>query len=180
MPTAQTPLYCSQTDLESLLSALGVLKRLDDLQSGSPSGAGLTAIEQALQWATAQVRLYCALHYDATALASSYIINHWATVLGAVYVCSRRLNEIPDSLRLLAYGPDGKGGAFGDLEKIRLKKLALPDVSYRNPNRPAYSNVHVDPNYWLRQIRVQRPVSDQQGIQHTQSPDWAVDGTWEI
>lgn len=148
-PLTQANLYCSSDDVETLLSSLGVDVRQDDDDDGSPdSVGGIPIIDQALNWGTAQVKFYCATRYDDSELVKSWLVNSWATILAAVFLCSRRLNSIPNSVHMLAYG-DREGGAFqrgvhgnqgvmGDLRAVRAGAAQIPDINLRNEDTPAF------------------------------------------
>lgn len=182
-PAAQQNLYTSADDVAALLSALGRDARLDDDFSATLDGDESPFLLQCREWATAQVKFYCQPHYDDAELSASWLANEWATVLAAVRLCSRRLNAVPDSLRALCYG-DIKGddqGVMGDLRDVRRGRAKIPETARRTPDDgPAWSNVTVDPRYRLRQLRVQRPISEQTPAQYPQTVDWRAEHTLEF
>jgi hypothetical protein len=179
VPTAQTLLYCSDEDVKGLMSALGVLLRLDDDQSGVAEADETSRLRQAREYATARVKFYCLIHYDDAKLASSWLVNDWATTIACYWLSARRGNPIPESLLQLYQGADGKGGVLGDLEAVRKKELVIPDIAFRNVDWPAWSNVHVDPRYRVRQIRVQRLISEKTPTQYPQTVDISAERTLE-
>jgi hypothetical protein len=184
-PSAQANLYCSTADVVALLSQLGVDARLDDDGSGSVSGGELAVLTQLVNYATARVKFYCAVHYDDADLATSWLVNEWATVIAAHRLSLRRCNPVPSCLRELMYGAAGEGarpgdrGVMGDLEDVRAQRAQIPDIGYRNVPWPAWSNVTVDPRYRVRQIRVQRPISERTPTQYGQDADWSSEFAWE-
>jgi hypothetical protein len=179
VPTAQTNLYCTDADVEGLLSALGVRSRLDDDQSGAVETDESARLRQAREYATARVKFYALVHYADEKLASSWLVNDWATTIAAYWLSARRLNTVPDSLRELYEGSDGKGGVLGDLEAVRKKTMIIPDIAFRNVDWPAWSNVTVDPRYRVRQIRVQRQISEKTPTQYPQTVDVIAERTLE-
>lgn len=176
---AQT-LLCSQADVEMIFSVAGLAARLDDDGSGVVTTDEQAYFTRAANWATGQVRFYTCQLYDDADLASSFMVNYWAAVLTALMIAPRRSNPVPDSLRELAFGADGRGGVMGDLRQVRDQKQQIPDIGYRSVPWPAWSNIRVDPRYRLRQQRVERPISERTPTQYAQQVDWAAEFSWEI
>lgn len=179
---AQPNLFTTQADVEQLLSVVGVTARLDDDDTGAVSAPEQLAMEQARNYATARVKFYCVKKYDDLDLAASWMANEWATVIAAHWICTRRGNPVPDSIKELMYG-DGTAnnrGVMGDLADVRAGKATIPDIGTRNVEWPAWSNARVDPAYRLRQIRIQRPISEKTPTQYPQSVDWGAERTIEI
>lgn len=155
MPTALTTLYVTQDDMEALLSSEGVDLRLDDNADGSVSAAELDRLTtQARNYATAQVNRFLTGRYDAADLATSWVINEWATYLACNWLSRRRGNpglfkaEVEEAIK--------------DMKEIRSGASNLEDIPARNPAWPTWSNVRVDQNYRLRKIRVERPLSERE------------------
>lgn len=173
-PAAQLNLYCDDSDLAGLLSQLGVDARLDDDASATRDAGEDDVLRLCREWATAQVKMYCLPHYDDSELARSWVVNWWATVLAAHQLCSRRLNQVPDSIRALLFGSGGADrGVMGELRDVHADRLKVPECRRRNPDdAPAWSNVVVDPRYRMRQARVQRPISERTPTQYPQTIDW--------
>jgi hypothetical protein len=179
MPTVPATLFCSESDVQSLLSDLGVDLRTDDLDAGGRAAF----FARATAWATQRVQFHCQGLYDAPSLAASYLVNEWATVLATYFACVRRGNPAQMSIRELLYGAEGTEdkGVMGDLEEVRAGRAQIPDVGQRNGSGLAWSNVTVDPRYRLRQIRVQRPISERTPTQgYTQSVDQSSENAWEF
>lgn len=185
MPPPPLPvLFCSEQDIQDLMSVLGEQARLDDLDTGA---GGLTvesarALQKAQSYATTRVLFYAVQRYDATALASSWLVNEWSTVIACHWLCCRRANGVPDSLHELMYG-DGKAtnrGVMGDLADIRAERAIIPDVGTRNVPWFSWSNVRVDPRYRVRQVRVERPLSERTATQYPQNVDWPSEGASEV
>lgn len=176
-PPALSVLFCGDGDVTDLLSLLGVTLRLDDLVS--PGDAAF--LLRAHSWATSRVLFYCGQLYVTSELVNSWLVNEWATVLSTYYVCCRRVNPMPVTINELVFGPDNQGGVMGDLKEIRAGQAQIPDVALRNAPWPAWSNVIVDPRYRLRQIRVQRPISDRIPVRYSQNVDHQSEyNSWEF
>lgn len=160
-PTPQATLFATQADVEGLLSALGVQSRLDDDSSGAVEVEESGYMQQCLEYATQRVKFYCSVHYATDKLATSWLVNDWATTIAAWWLSARRGNPVPDSLLALYQGDDGKSGVIGDLIAVRKKLMIIPEIAFRHVDWPAWSNIRVDPRYRIRQIRVQRTMSEQ-------------------
>src|SRR5262245_15403667 len=155
-------LYCSRQDVEWLLSTVAVELRLDDDDSGTVSQVELDAfLNQGLIWATSRCNYYLISKYKPEDLVTSPLVNEWATIAACWWLCSRRLNPIPETMTRLAYGRPGtdERGAMGDMVDVREDRTDIADIGQRDVEWPAWSNVRVDPRYRLKQIRVERPIS---------------------
>jgi hypothetical protein len=115
--------------------------------------------------------MYCQGRYGDAEIAANWMVNEWATVIAACWLCSRRGNPVPDSLKFLLKGDDGKGGAMADLEKVRSGRLPLPGAPTRGPEHPSFIAVTVNPLYRLKQIRIQPELSERVVAQHPTSID---------
>ena len=169
---AQANLYCSEQDVQNLLSSVGELARLDDDGSGTVT-AGSAGWVQAANYATARVLAYCQRRYDDIDLATAYLPNYWATVVAAHWLCVRRGNPAPESIASLMFGdgsPDNRG-VMGDLHDVKDDKLDVPQIGTRNADKPKWSNVRIDGRYRTKQIRVERNNSETTPGQYPQSVD---------
>lgn len=177
MPAALGTLFCSAADVATLLSQLGVDARLDDDASGTVSAGELAFLTTLLSYATERVKFYCCPHYDAADLATSWLVNEWATIIATHRLCLRRVNPVPDSVRDLMFGtPETDDrGVLGDLKAVQSQAAQIPDIGYRTVPWPAWSNVTVDPRYRVRQIRVQRPISERTVPNYSQAVDHAAE-----
>ena len=180
--SAQDFLFTTDDDIRGLISALGLDVRLDDDDSGTVEDAESAFLLQARNYATTRVKFYCAIHYDAADLATSWLVNEWATVLAVDWICRRRANPAPECFKELLFG-DGSAnnsGVMGDMKDVRAKAAQIPDIGYRNVDWPAWSNITVDPRYRVRQIRVQRPISERTPTQYPQTVDYSSEYNPEI
>lgn len=138
------------------------------------SSAEYPRITKATQYATGRVNLYCQGRYDAEDMASSWIVNWWTTVVGTRWLCKRRMNPDPDAVE------EDYQEAMAEMKEVAGGQLVLPDIGLRTGAWPAWSNVRVDCGYRLRQVRTQRPISEQSPTQYTQNIDWPAEYTFEI
>jgi phage gp36-like protein len=170
VPAALPTTYCTAEDVEGLLSTEGVDARLDDDSSGAVDGSEDGRMTQAISYATAKVDQYAAGRYAASDLAASWVVNEWATSLACCWLCRRRGNPVPASIKELC------DATIEDLKAVLAGTLPIADVGQRYTDQPAWSNVRVDPRYRVRQIRVERPISEQSPSQRpTKSRDFGAD-----
>lgn len=166
-PPALSYVYCTEQDLQSLLSPDGEIGRLDDQNIGVVNQTYLT---NAINWATERVNLYCLPRYNAIDLAQSWLVNNWAVICAAHWLSTRRGNPVPHSF------DDLYEEAIEDMKLIQKGQAQIPNIGLRTSAWPAWSNVRVDVLYTLRKIRVERPISETKGTNpdYYQSQDWAA------
>jgi hypothetical protein len=180
MPPAQDFLFCSESDVQALLSLVGEQARLDDdasdeVYDGSPGWV------QAANYATAKVKAYCLPRYASEDMAKSWLVNEWATIIATQWLCMRRLNGVPETVKEYLYG-DGtetNPGVMGELIGVRAGRFKIPDCPSRYNESPAYSNIRVDPIYRTRQIRTQKSISEKTPTQYPQTVDWGSEFNFE-
>lgn len=141
--------YCTQAELERLLSANGVLDYADHDDDGSAE-AGV--VDDTINQATVEIDLYAGQRYSAAALAGSTLVSRWCTIMAAYFLSYRRGNPPPDSIadefERIA-NPE-----TGLLAKVAAGKLQLSGVPLRADLRPTMSNVTVDRRHLRSTIRV--------------------------
>lgn len=171
----QSLLFCTDADVEGLLSALGLQARADDdgAAPGTDTAAMAVAKAQGRNYATARVKFFCQPRYKTEDLATSWLVNDWATTLCAVWMCGRRGETVPETLAKLAEQ------AMEDMKEVRAGTAHVPDIGTANPDWPAWSNVTVDPRYRVRQIRVQRSMSERTPPTYPQAPDYRAEAPAE-
>jgi phage gp36-like protein len=132
-------------------------------------------INVAINWATSQVKLYCGSKYDDSALASSWTVKRWATIIAAYRLCRRRTNPCPATVE------EDYKEAILELKDVQKGNLYIEDVGLRTTECPAWSNVQVDSfGYDLRKVRVQRPISEGTPTQYPQNVSWPAEFCYEI
>lgn len=182
MPAALAVTFCSEADVQDLLSVLGEQAALDDDDNGVIDATEQARVPKFISYATARVMAYCQGLYDPADLANSWLINEVATILVAWMLRGRRGNPVPAQLKELMFG-DGKPenrGAMGVLRDIQAMVLQVDGAGYRNAPWPAWSNVRVDCRYRLRQARAERPISEKTPTSYPQNVDWPAEFTFEI
>jgi hypothetical protein len=169
--------YCTEANVRDLASAQGVDLRFDDDADGSvppPDRAAFMAA--AIRWAGGRVDFYCGGRYSPAQLAASATAEGWATTLALYWICLRRFNPVPESIRHLAEDED-----FGVLPEMRLVQTGaaqLPGAGEKKPAMPLWSNVTVDDRYWVKKLRVVESTSDPVRTRAVDHYSAAV-GPWE-
>src|SRR5262245_25776569 len=178
MPLPDKPfVYCSDEDMDDLLSSLGISLRFeDDLTGTSPTPPELLlALKlKARSYASARIDLYCQPLYRAQELATSWVVNEWTTVIAVYWASCRRGNEPPKSLRQMLFGTGvcDDCGVMGEMRDVRSVIARIPDIGLRNPTGPKWSNLHFDDRYGVRKLRVIRQTSEPYPAEHEQPVDY--------
>lgn len=160
MPVANSINYCDYEDVENILSVHGVDLRLDDDGTITPSVEEIARLNVwAINIATSKVNMYVLGLYNASDLQRSWLINFYATVIASRLICARRLNPVPESLMQLYEE------AIKDLEDLKAQYAFLNDVGMRNVPWPAWSNIRFDTRYRVKQLRVERVISEKTPVQ---------------
>lgn len=169
---SQSLLFCTDEDAEDILSVLGVQARTDDdaAFAGLDSEAVARIKLKLRNRATARVKFYCGARYANEDLATSWLVNDWASTIYAALLCARRGEDVPKPVA------EAMEEAIKQMEDVRAGRAHIPDIGTANPDWPSWSNVTVDPRYRVRQIRVQRALSERTPRQHPQAVDWRSEG----
>jgi len=169
MPPALAYVYCTESDIQSLLSVDGETGSLDDDNDGSVNAVEQGYLTQAINWASDRVNFFCLPRYAAVDLANSWLVNNWTVICAGYWLSTRRGNPPPGSFA------DLYEDALKDMEMIRTGQAQLPGIGLRTNAWPAWSNVRVDQLYALRKIRVEKPISEQSPVKdYYQQQDWAA------
>lgn len=138
-------LYCNQGDMERLFSAAGVTSFADhDEDTVNDTGV----VTDCLNRAAEEINLFAMQYYSAAALATSTLVNRWATVFACCFLCELRGNEIPTAFQNEFTAIQEK------LEQIATGDLKIPGLAYSEDFRPSIRNVHIDRRYWRDRVRV--------------------------
>lgn len=154
--------YCTQSDIERLLSAAGALSFADHDENGTAeTGVFGDCIDQA----SGEIELFTNGWYDATGLASSTLVTRWATVMASVFLCQRRGNPVPESLQMEFERISAM------LERVRTGELRIPGVAFSADMRPAFSNLTIDRRFNNQRARVVRQSSSGGAIRQNTAED---------
>lgn len=166
MPLQDAVYYCSQDDVEAILSANGVRLRLDDDGSEEISAEEQEAMDFALGDAAVTIDQYLAAMHTPAYLATSRWVNNRAAWLSVLALCERRGNPVPESLM------DRSEKIFEELEYHRDTSRPIAGVPLRTSMAPTWSNVRVDPRYQFKAIRVEKQTSSRRASSLQTFTDW--------
>lgn len=172
-PPLQSTTYCTEQDIQHLLSVDGEFLSEDDNGDGVLDAFEQAHVPMAINYATSRCNLYLQPLYDPSDLATNWLVNYYATILAAAWLRSRRGNPVPTSLAEMVKE------TITDLKDIKQLNLQLPDSALRHVAWPAWSNVRVDPRYRVKQIRVERPISEPTPTEYSQNVDWTSEFFFE-
>lgn len=141
--------YCDLADMQRLFSAQGITA-FSDHDGDGQDDAGVT--DDCIDEATEEINLFCKL-YSTTGLASSTLINRWATTLACFFACERRGNPVPESLATAASLVRER------LAFVMTGALVL-NVAKSVNTSPSFSNMTVDRRFPFSRVRVQQQNSD--------------------
>lgn len=158
-------LYCSADDITAMISAQGVVGRLDDDDDDTLSSDELQFETTAQTYGSERVNFYCLQRFAAEDLAKSWLVNYWATVMACHWLSCRRGNPPPGSFDQLAKD------AIEDMKQVHSGLYTVPGIGEREVGWPAWSNVRVDVLYPYRKIRVERGLSERTGVKYPQPKD---------
>ena len=147
-PTPLDYVYCSEDDVQSLLSPDGETGRLDDQAVGSINPTQQGWLTKAINWATSRVNFYCASKYATADLSTSFVVNQWTLVLACDWLSKRRGNPSP-------FG-DMVKEVMQNLKDIHSGELQFSDIGLRTPGWLSWTNIRYDGAYPLRRARAER------------------------
>lgn len=142
------PTLCTQAQVERVLSTYGVVAFADHDGDGLQDDA---VVEDAIQQASDEILMHLHDRYEPAVLAAVNLVNRWAAIGAACYLCETRGNPVPESLQLKW---DKLVGENGILPKIGAGMMALPGVMLRYDSRPSWSNLQIDRRYPTSKTRV--------------------------
>lgn len=115
---------------------------------------------------TSRVKLYCNQRYDDSQLALSGTVCDWATTCAAKFLCTRRAQGCPKSIR------EDYEEALEEMRMVQAGQLAIEDIGTRGVDWPTVTNIIVNPSYDGMRSRVQPNVSEQTPTDYSQYIDW--------
>lgn len=171
-PAALAYTYCTQDDVDAIVSALNRTSMMDDDESGTLDATEQGFVTKAINWATDRVNFFAAVRYAPSSLAQSWFINSLCSILATKWISMHRGNPPPEAIDELY------DDAIRDLERIHAG-WQVPIISPRMVIWPFISNVNVDEIYRLRKIRVEAPLSDKEPVDYIQNLDRIAEVTFE-
>lgn len=115
---------------------------------------------------TSKVKLYCNGRYDDSQLVLSGTVLDWATVVAAKFLCTRRAQGCPKSIR------QDYEEALEEMQQVQAGQLLIEDIGTRGVDWPSMSNITVNPGYDGMRARVQQGISDTIPTNYGQFVDW--------
>lgn len=115
---------------------------------------------------TSKVKLYCNQRYDDSQLVLSGMCNDWATIVAAKWLCERRAQGCPKSLKA------NYDEAIEEMRQVQSGQLSVEDIGTRGIDWPTITNVIVNPGYDGMRARVQPPISEGTPPAYGQYVDW--------
>jgi hypothetical protein len=115
---------------------------------------------------TSKVKLYCNGRYDDSALKLSGSVCDWATICAAKFLCERRAQGCPKSLKA-SYDE-----AIEEMRMVQCDQLRIEDIGTRGVDWPTVANVTVNPCYDFMRSRVEPNISEQTPTSYQQYIDW--------
>lgn len=115
---------------------------------------------------TSKVKLYCNQRYDDTQLKLSGTVCDWATICAAKFLCTRRAQGCPKSLK------DDYDEAIDEMAMVQTGQLSIEDIGTRGVDWPTVTNIVVNPGYDGMRARVEPNISEQTPTGYSQYIDW--------
>lgn len=161
--------YCDKSDVVAVMSAEAVYLRQDHDDNSILDSDEEFLIDRAINYATSVVNRYALGRYPPQELSKSWEVNYWTTVIAVRYLCMTRLQPCPASIAQLYME------VIEALTAVKTGQFQLEDIAPRNVDWPAWSNSRVDHRYWLRKIRVAKPISEPTPTKYRQHRDIPAD-----
>lgn len=116
---------------------------------------------------TSKVKLYCNSRYDDSQLALSGSVLDWATLFACKFLCERRAQGCPKSIK------SGCDEALEELRAVQAGQLMIEDIGTRGTDWPTVTNIVVRPGYNGMQSRVEPAISEGTPTVYGQFVDWS-------
>lgn len=142
---------CELGNIESVLSAEGVMLRTDDVFPYDTTT--IAFVNDCIEEATNDIHMYVWERY-ATADLEGTVWGKWkCAVISACLLCARRGNSPPKALQARC------DRIYEELEAIRDGHLSIPNLAESKRQIPSMSNVMVSNLYRVGRVRVVGPTS---------------------
>lgn len=149
---AQT--YCTQSDIEAIISASGLLACIDDTEAGQASTGATLHVTNAIERAAVKINAAAGRQYSPLSDLASNDWCKWANaVLAAYYLQTRRGNPAWQSLS------DQVKEVEELLEEVAWGRRGIPEQPPSFDFRPTVSNFQVEPGRSIAPVRVDRDES---------------------
>lgn len=138
--------WTTKAEIESIWSALGVMLRLDDDDSGSNSVGENALLDDVIEEATETARRFLMHRYADAEVENNPWVRRRVSYLAAHYLSIRRGN--PAQFETKA------GQILRELQDVRQGREWVPDAAPLGDLGPSLSNLSVDWRYNRSQVRV--------------------------
>lgn len=141
---------CTEAEVVRRFSQIGVTEHAD-LENAGTATTGV--VDDCINQATEEIRGFAWRWYSDATLATSTLVNRWATNLAVYFLCTVRGLSPPEAVaaefeRIMAL-----------LEKVAAGHYRIPGLALRGDLRPTMSNVQIDRRYPYSTVRVTRANS---------------------
>ena len=150
MAIAESLLYCTEAQMERVLSGAGLTLRVDDDDDNINDAANVTWVrEEATDW----INSIIGFRYAAADMAANDYIQKIAAHKAACLASERRGNPVSASLLRTCE-------KFEEiLELVRLRKREIPRLNESANRIPSLSNFLIDGRFRRSKVRVQEEIS---------------------
>lgn len=169
-PPTPTNIYTDRAGLDAVIGSCGVDLRVNDSETTVVSAAEQLFIDYAINVASGEVDMYLANRYAPSALATSWVIYNWCSVLAAYRLTIRRCGSAPVALQ---FEYENVKKLMSEVQNGQLQIAGLPSLATPGCQ---FSNVRIDPRFVQRQMRVERVISDTTPTRGPQLND--IIGNW--
>lgn len=143
--------YCVQADIESILSAEGVVLATDDGRDLLAADSALVA--DAISRASARFEQYALQQYDTSDLAGNVWAKWCVATLAAIELTKRRGQVVPSSLQ------ESADELIAFLKDVAAGEMTIPNAAVRAEQGVAMSNLYHDMRFRQAQVRVLPQIS---------------------
>ncbi len=166
--------YCTTGDIARRMSLMGRDLRLDDNDDSMVDADEELAVDDCILDASETINMYLYSKYTPANLAQSAWVNRRCVDVAVYVLCSRRMNDVPESAE------SRYETAIEELKAIADGPRTVPGIPLRFSLAPRYSNVRVDDRYRFKKIRVESQISSKPPQGYVQNVDWAGEWCFEI
>ena len=161
--TAAAAVNATSISVSALTAAINAGAQARDSGVNAATGARLAV---GARKGTSKVKLFCNARYDDSQLKLAGTVLDWATVAAARFLCTRRAQGCPKSIR------EDYEEAIEEMKMVQCGQLNLEDIGTRGVDWPTVTNVIVNPGYDGMRARVQSNFSEQTPTAYNQFIDW--------
>ncbi len=145
----------------------GAILALAEAVDNGVNVAWALRLPKACNYGTAEVLRWCLPRYNATALATSWTANDYATALSSEWICSRMLRAVPETIIKRCER------VREELKLVRTGTINIENIPTRSiSGMPFMDNTTVDCSYYTHKTRLEQTISDNVPSQNIQYIDY--------